>query len=1060
MPMQASISKITRPRTQKVLPRTRLFRRLDQGRAAPVTWISGPAGSGKTTLVASYVDAKKLPCLWYSLDDGDGDLATFFYYMGLAAKKAAPRYKRALPLLTPEYGFGIPTFTRRFFENLYGRLRPPYVLVFDNYQDVPETSPFHEMIRHGLSIVPAGIKVITISRSAPPVHLSDLRAKNSMELVEWEELRFTVEESCGLLQRYDKRIEKNTLEAIYERTQGWAAGLVLMTGVFKSVPDIKQPLANFLPETIFDYFAGEILNRLDNDTRDFLLKSCFLTDMTVNAAEKLTNNVRAGQILSRLNRNNFFTERYASTDVVYSYHPLFREYLLNRLTELHSREDKVLLQKRAAQFLEEAGRPEDAAPLFIQAEDWQSLTALILRQAPQLSAQGRTAQIDAWLSLMPRQIVEDVPWLIFWKGMCRVAVNPSESLSYLEKAYQQFMSRKEATGAYLAWSWNVIAVWNCYDDMTLLDRWIDAYPSMDQDVNASVPAEIGSLAAGCMFTALVVRRPWQADLDQWLNKALAHPDANGRVQTLFYQMYRVMAVGGVAKAWQTIETLHQLAGSREATPLHRLNIYLFDIVFYNIIGQYPLCRAAVTQGLKLADESGVRLLDFMFLGHGIMAAYNYEDLATAEEYLIKLPSAASLRPLDRSLYYYLQALRSLHQKDLRQAFLFSEQALHLALKVNDLISPFLCKILHAYILHERGENEQAKEFLDRMVEPWRKTGRSHDIFSYHLAKAYLFLDDDDQTTASDSLRQALFIGREEGCVATYSVWQPAALCRLYSAALERGIEVEYARNVIRQRDLVPEEPPLHIENWPWPVKIFTLGEFRLLLDDKPVLFTGKVQKKPLEMLKALIAFGGEGVREELVIDALWPDADGDIAHSSFKTTLHRLRQLLGKYEMIMLQDGRISLDRRYCWTDVRAFERMLEESTRPPVTPSSGQVPFEKAVNMYGGHFLVTDADKPWAVSLRENLKAMFVRAISSLGKCSENRKDWDKAVAAYLRGLEVDDLVEEFYQRLMRCYLKLGRNAEAARTYERCEKVLRASLGVGPSKETESIYQTLIGKR
>jgi hypothetical protein len=86
-----SIAKITRPRITGILPRKRLFHYLDSCRKYPVIWITGPAGSGKTTLVSSYLDANKLPCLWYQVDEGDSDIATFFSYMGMAARKAAPR---------------------------------------------------------------------------------------------------------------------------------------------------------------------------------------------------------------------------------------------------------------------------------------------------------------------------------------------------------------------------------------------------------------------------------------------------------------------------------------------------------------------------------------------------------------------------------------------------------------------------------------------------------------------------------------------------------------------------------------------------------------------------------------------------------------------------------------------------------------------------------------------------------------------------------------------------------------------------------------------------------
>jgi len=80
----ANLAKTTRPSLSGILPRERLFLRLDEGKESSITWISGPPGSGKTTLATNYIDERGLDCLWYQVDAGESDVATFFYYMGQA----------------------------------------------------------------------------------------------------------------------------------------------------------------------------------------------------------------------------------------------------------------------------------------------------------------------------------------------------------------------------------------------------------------------------------------------------------------------------------------------------------------------------------------------------------------------------------------------------------------------------------------------------------------------------------------------------------------------------------------------------------------------------------------------------------------------------------------------------------------------------------------------------------------------------------------------------------------------------------------------------------------
>jgi two-component SAPR family response regulator len=95
-------------------------------------------------------------------------------------------------------------------------------------------------------------------------------------------------------------------------------------------------------------------------------------------------------------------------------------------------------------------------------------------------------------------------------------------------------------------------------------------------------------------------------------------------------------------------------------------------------------------------------------------------------------------------------------------------------------------------------------------------------------------------------------------------------------------------------------------------------------------------------------------------------------------------------------------------------------------------------------------------MTARERLRSKFLRAVGFLGRSLERDGQWTEAIACYRRGLEVDDLAEGFYQRLMLCHGRLGQIAEAVGVYDRCRKTLTAVLGILPSPETETIRRSL----
>jgi len=1073
---QTSISKITKPRLPIIYARKRLFRLLDRSRRIPVTWITGPPGSGKTTLVASYLDARKLPCLWYQVDEGDADISTFFYYMGMAAKKAAPRIKQPLPLLTPEYQFGIPTFTRRYFEDLFKRLKPPFVLIFDNYQDAPESSAFHETVVNGLSVLPHGITAYIVSRTGPPPDFARTQANSGMSVIGWEQLRLTPEETSSMMTlRTGKQVSKDSLRQLHEKTQGWAAGIILMealqvTGGERCDSEVMEPCK------LSDYFAGEIFDNLNEESKDFLLKTSYFPLFTPVMAETVTGNKQAAQILAELNRRNYFTEQRAGPEISYQYHALFREFLKSLAGRRYSAVERSRLMPSAAKLLEEAGQVEDAAELYRASGEWSGLIRVILGCAQDLSAQGRSAALEKWIAAVPAEIREKTPWLSFWMGACGLPFDPADARTHFKKAYAFFSEAQDPAGIFLSWSGVVESFIYEWNDLSALDQWISALERHLKRYSAFPSPDIEAQVSLNFFAALFLRQPGHPRLPFWEKRAetLMETSASGDLRLLsghWLLLYNVL-IGNIARSDRIFDVLRRTHES--ARPAERILANMLQAYYFWAKGHREESLNAAQSGLEAAKASGVHIWSFTIASIAAYSSLASGDRAAAEHYLESMTLFLDKkRAVDMAHYHYILGWQSLMKGDARQA----QEHARVFLRPDAGGVSFFTGFHHiaqAMILYATGRSRKALVHLKRAKEIGREAKSALIEFHALLVHADHELERGMSREGRQLLQTALSLGREKQ-IFNFDWWLPEVMARLCTIALEQGIEPSYVRDFIRRHGLFPETPPLHIEAWPWPVKIFTLGGFKLLVNDKPLVVSKKTQKKPLQLLKAVIALGGKDAREDRLADLLWPDAEGDAGLKAVNVNTVRLRKLLGSAEVIIVQDGTLTLNPRLCWVDAWAFEHSLESSEcrvqsselkerergkklsspRYPVTLSPVHSFLEKAISLYRGQFLA-DEPGPWTVSLREKLRDKFLRSIDTLGAHLERTKEYKEALRVYQRGLDVDDLSESYYQRMMNCHMRLGRNAEAMAVYNRCKKTL-AAYGVELSPETEALRKSLL---
>ena len=1071
-----ALTKTTRPTLASVLARDQLFSVLDGRQHASVLWVWGPPGSGKTTLVASYLENRDLDSHWYQLDTGDSDVATFFYFMGLAFTRADGQSDESLPLYTSEYRRDLGAFSRHYFQNLYAPLELPFALVLDNYHEVSPQSAFHSAILNAVSELPPHGCIFVISRSEPPASMVRLRANQAMQMLGWNDLRLQRQESDAIVKLWGANIDDAGLGQIYEKTQGWPAGLILMldqataTGTTAALPVASAP------QLIFDYLAGEVFQKFDDATRQLLLMTAFLTQVTESMAVELSGDPAAGDILSRLHRGNYYVSmKSGPTGPVYAYHPLFQEFLVTRARETIRGSKGQQLRRQSAVLMEAEGMIDDAVNLLNQDQDWMESKRLVLEHAAEMLHHGRADTLENWIDEFPESVLDTDPWLQYWRAACRFLTSQRESRILYEEAFALFLSvaPEDREGLLLTCAGAMDSIIHELDDFSLLDRWIEdaekllANTEWQSMKGSATEAEVRATVS--LFVSLALRQPHHPDIKQWYERARKLcgelKETMSRMSAQLLVAVNLNYTGQFSQANELMTEMRAMFESPDLPPLALTILKDIEAMYYMLTADRDACLEAVYEGIKIAESSGVDTWNTHLLSNGIGGALGTGDLDTAEELISKMREGSrEIRRLDLCNLHYYSAWLDMLREDHVGAHRELKTALRLATETGCPFYVMLCRTAMAQVLAVLGDERRAASQLRRVHEGAREINNPLFEFMSLLVYAHSAFEHGRERSAINSLRYAMGVGREHG-FKHFLWWQPSMMAKLCVRALQAGIEVEYVKDLIRQRNLMPDEPPLGVEEWPWPFQIRAFGRFEILRDGKPTSFFAKLQGKPMELLKGLVGFGGDDIQELKLAESIWPRIDGDYAQRSLTTTLHRLRKSLGVDQAVALRNGRLALDPRFCWLDLRAFEDLTREidsclkSATSSVSSECVTGLRERLFGLYRGPFMASEGDDPRYVGMRERMRNKFERCVGELARFFEAAGEWEQAVDCYIRSLEADDLAEAFYRRLMLCYRELGRQAEAVDVYNTCKRIFNAELNIEPSPETRAVYERVLSE-
>jgi LuxR family maltose regulon positive regulatory protein len=391
--------------TRGLLERKDLLQLLDRAVTKPLTVISAPPGSGKTSLLRAWIDhsAKHRRVAFVSVERDQQNEQRFWCAILKAIRKPAPLTAPA-PATVPDMYEVIDFMLSELAEQA-----EPIVLIIDDLHELRSTDAFTQL-DYFVANLPSNARMVLSSRRDPQIRLHQLRLAGALAEIRAGDLRFTEEETRELLAGSGIALSGDGVTVLHQRTEGWAAGLRLAVISLTVHPEPERFVAEFsgTDRAIGEYLMAEMLERQPSEVQRMLLRTSLVDRVNGELADLLTGRSGSEQMLLALEEANAFVVSLDAQRTWFRYHQLLADFLWLdlRRTAAHEVPD---LRRRAARWFADRGDVVEAVRHMVAAGDWPDAARLVADHSFRWVLDGQAGAIGAVLNTFPVGAAADHP---------------------------------------------------------------------------------------------------------------------------------------------------------------------------------------------------------------------------------------------------------------------------------------------------------------------------------------------------------------------------------------------------------------------------------------------------------------------------------------------------------------------------------------------------------------------------------------------------------------------------------------------------------------------------
>jgi len=399
-----NLSKILLPKRRKdFLRRARLLDLIHQNIERKLTFISAPAGYGKTSVMLDFAAEVDAVVCWYHITPGDDDLGVFARYLMAAFRQKFKDFGEGLEDIFFTSGLDSKNLALPFLNEMLTKVVDFCVLCLDDYHIVGEAQPVVDFLEALLDHLPDQVRIVITSRGYFGIPAGKLFMQNEINTLGTDVLRFKVDEIMALVrQNFHYTMPLKRAEELVKRSDGWIVAIIM--GLNARGKDKALDFENLTVEELYPFLAKEVVARESSRLQDFMFSVAILDEFTAVQANDVLGLSSAIEWIRELeNRSLFIISVETVKGIIYQFHQLFLEFLRDQLAR-NEPDRKRDLHRRAAEWFKGQQSWAMAVHHKLVAGDRLEVAQWMDEAGPQLFMSGQFQLLTEWvesLSISP-----------------------------------------------------------------------------------------------------------------------------------------------------------------------------------------------------------------------------------------------------------------------------------------------------------------------------------------------------------------------------------------------------------------------------------------------------------------------------------------------------------------------------------------------------------------------------------------------------------------------------------------------------------------------------------